>query len=243
MIGYDGKGTIPETNLRESFWDYVERVYGKRSLGRFLGQGALLTLFSCFPTVAGCFIRSFIYRFLLGGMGRKCFLEKNIRFFNPGKLFLGDRVFVGEGAFFDAGIKAEAIEVGDDSHLSRCVIIRTQKGKVTIGKKVNLGSHAFIYGYGDIEIGDYCLLANQVELISGTHKYGDLSQPMRFQGRTPSRIVVGEDVWLGTQAIILGGVTIGRGAIVGAGSVVNRDIPEYGIAAGRPARVIKSRKP
>jgi len=242
MIGYDGHGTIPKADGVESFWLYVERVYGRRSLARILCQGLLLTAFSSFPTVVGSVLRGYVYRFFLGGIGKKCFLEKNIRFFNSAKLFLGDRVFVGAGAFFDAGPEASAIEIGTDSHIARNVTMRIHEGKIEIGEKVNIGADSFIYGYGDIRIGDYCLVANQVEIISGTHDYQDVDTPMRFQGRTPSEIVIGEDVWLGTHAVVLGGVTIGKGAIIGAGSVVHRDIPEYGIAVGIPARVIKSRK-
>ena len=190
----------------------------------------------------GSLLRGRIYRCLLGGLGRGCFLEKNIRFLNPGRLFLEARVFVGEDSFFDIGPSADSITVGADSHISRMVTIRTQLGSVRIGEKVNIGAGSFIYGYGDISIGDYSLLANGVELITGNHRADELDRPMRFQGRDPDRIVIGEDVWLGVRAIVLGGVTVGRGAIIGAGAVVTRDIPEYAVAAGVPARVIRSRK-
>jgi acetyltransferase-like isoleucine patch superfamily enzyme len=242
MTGYDGEGTIPSGGLKESFRQYREKVYGDRSLARFFGQGLLLTLLSCFPTVAGSLLRGYLYRLVLGRLGRKCFIEKNIRFFNPARLLLGDRVFLGEGSFFDIGSGPSAIMIGSDSHISRAVTIRTQLGKVAIGEKINVGSNSFIYGYGDIEIGDNTLIANQVEIISGTHTFDDLSRPMRFQGRTPSRIVIGEDVWIGTHAIILGGVKIGRGAVIGAGAVVHRDIQEYAVAVGVPARVVRSRR-
>ena len=242
MTGYDGEGTIPEGGLAESFRQYREKVYGSASLGRFFGQGLLLTLFSCFPTVAGSILRGYLYRLILGGLGKKCFIEKNIRFFNPSRLLLGDRVFLGESGLFDVGGSAERITIGADSHISRSVTIRTQLGKVEIGEKVNIGASSFIYGYGDIDIGDNTLIANQVEIIGGDHTFEDVTVPMRFQGRSPSRIVIGEDVWIGTHAIIVGGVTIGNGAVIGAGAVVNRDIPEYAIAAGVPARVVRSRE-
>jgi acetyltransferase-like isoleucine patch superfamily enzyme len=241
MTGYDGEGTIPAGGFSESFRHYRERAYGSGSLGRFFGQGLILTLFSCLPTIAGTVLRGYLYRMILGGVGRKCFIEKNIRFFNPGRLLLGDRVFLGEGSLFDVGGTAERITIGSDSHISRSVTIRTQCGKVSIGEKVNLGAGSFIYGYGDIEIGDNTLIANQVEIIGGDHTFDDVTRPMRFQGRSPSRIVIGEDVWIGTHAIILGGVTIGKGAVIGAGAVVQRDIEEYAIAVGVPARVVRSR--
>lgn len=241
MNGYDGEGTIPAGGLVESFRAYREKVCGKGSLARFFGQGLLLTLFSCFPTVAGSILRSYLYRLILGGLGKKCFLEKNIKFFNPARLFVDNRVFIGEGGFFDVGPSADRISIGSDTHIARSVTVRTQLGKIEIGEKINIGSNSFIYGYGDVEIGDNTLIANQVEIISGDHTFDDISRPMRFQGRSSSRIVIGEDVWIGTHAIILGGVTIGKGAVIGAGSVVHRDIKEYAVAVGVPARVVKSR--
>jgi len=169
-------------------------------------------------------------------------VEKNIRFFNSARLLIGDRVFLGESGLFDVGGSADKITIGSDSHIARSVTIRTQLGEVAIGEKVNIGANSFIYGYGDIEIGDNTLIANQVEIIGGDHTFDDVTRPMRFQGRSSSRIVIGEDVWIGTQAIIVGGVTIGKGAVIGAGAVVNRDIEEYAVAVGVPARVVRSRK-
>ena len=241
MTGYDGEGTIPTGGLRESFRFYRKRVYGTSSLPRFFGQGLLLTIFSCFPTVAGSRLRGVFYRPILDGLGKRCFLEKNIRFFNPGRLTLGDRVFIGEGSFFDVGESAGTITIGDDSHISRLVTIRTQLGKVEIGQQVNIGAGSFIYGYGDITVGDYCLIANGVEIIGGDHGMDDLSRPMRFQGRSPRPISIGEDVWIGTRAVILGGVSVGKGAVIGAGAVVTADIPPRAVAAGVPARVLRIR--
>ena len=80
MTGYDGEGTIPRTGPGESFKRYLTRVYGSPSIGRFIGQGALLAVLSSFPTLAGVLLRGCCYRFLLGGMGKRCFLEKNIRY-------------------------------------------------------------------------------------------------------------------------------------------------------------------
>ena len=241
MSGYDGEGTIPRASLRESFRQYARRVYGSSSLLRFLGQGLILTVFSSFPTVLGCRLRAAVYRCLLGAVGKNCFLEKSIRFLDPGKLFLGDRVFLGQRALFAAGQEAEKIVIGDDSHISRDVTIRTEKGSIRIGKKVNIGASSFLYGYGDIDIGDYCLFANQVELITGKHNYDDITRPMRFQGRTASKIIIGEDVWLGTHAVVIEGASIGKGAIIGAGAVVRGDIPDYAVAVGVPARVVRYR--
>ena len=104
-------------------------------------------------------------------------------------------------------------------------------------------TYTLLYSYGGIEIGDDCLIAQHVEIVGGTHNYDDISIPMRRQGRSPSRIVIGPDCWIGSHAVIMGSATIGRGSIIGAGTVVHKDIPEYSIAVGLPARVVRTRRP
>lgn len=241
MSGYDGEGTIPRGSASDKLRRYMERVYGKDSWARFIGHGALLTAFNCFPTVAGCLLRARLYRLILGGAGGGCYLEKNLKFFRPGRLYIGERVFLGEGAFFDIARDEDAIRIGDDSHVSRNVTVRTRAGEIRVGRQVNIGSGTFIYSHGGVEIGDYCLVANNVEMLSADHRIDRVDTPIRFQGRTEDRIVIGEDVYLGTHSVILGGVRIGRGAVIGAGAVVTRDVPDFAVAVGVPARVVRMR--
>ena len=76
---------------------------------------------------------------------------------------------------------------------------------------------------------------------SANHVYADPSRTIREQGHSAASIVVGDDVWIGAHAAILAGVTIGNGAVVGAGAVVTHDVAPYTVVAGIPARVIKRR--
>ena len=80
------------------------------------------------------------------------------------------------------------------------------------------------------------------KLFSSNHATSDLTIPMNIQPYIEKDIIVGNDVWLGANAVILAGVTIGNGSVIAAGSVVNKDIKEYTIAAGVPAKPLKSRK-
>ncbi len=241
MQGYDGAGTVPRAGLVGSFRSYAERVYGKPSFGRFLGDGLIFALFSKFPTVFGCLLRSSVYHPVLGALGRRCVIESGVRFLHSRRVFLGDRVFVGERSFWDVGPSSAAIRIGADSHIGRGAVLRTQRDEITVGRNVNISTYALLYCYGGIEIGDDCMIAQHVEIVGGTHNYDDVSTPMRRQGRSPSRIVIGPDCWIGSHAIIMGDATIGRGSIIGAGAVVHKDIPEYSIAVGLPARVVRKR--
>jgi acetyltransferase-like isoleucine patch superfamily enzyme len=73
------------------------------------------------------------------------------------------------------------------------------------------------------------------------HRTDDITRPIKDQGIVKSRVRVGDDVWLGAKVTVTRGVRIGRGAVVGANAVVTRDVPDYGVAVGVPARVIRTR--
>lgn len=109
-----------------------------------------------------------------------------------------------------------------------------------IGNRSGLGQ--FFYCTGPITIGNNVMIAPEVLCITQNHRFDRVDVPMREQGWTADeRIEIGDDVWIGLRAILLPGVKIGRGAIVGAGAVVTKDVPEYAIVGGSPARVIKFR--
>ena len=75
------------------------------------------------------------------------------------------------------------------------------------------------------------------------HNIADPDMPIRLQGGGESPVAIGDDVWLGTRAIILPGVSLGSHCIVGAGAVVTKSFPDYAIVAGVPARILRMRKP
>ncbi len=121
-------------------------------------------------------------------------------------------------------------------------------GKVTFGRYSTLGFRSVLYG-GTIIVGRYCQFGWYVEVHAIDHvtQYVTTYQNRQlFDGRmkqlAPAETVtIGHDVWIGDRAIVLPSVNIGTGAIIGAGAVVTKDVPEYGIVVGSPARLIKKR--
>ncbi len=129
------------------------------------------------------------------------------------------------------------------------------------GKKVNIEQGAN-FGNGDgISIGDYSgigvdcsvrgpllignnvMMGPEVIIITANHGFERIDIPMMVQESSPrKKVIIGNDVWIGTRAIILPGITIGNGAIIGAGAIITKDIPDYAIAAGNPARIVRFRK-
>ena len=112
--------------------------------------------------------------------------------------------------------------------------------KVSIGNNSGIGENALLSG--TITIGDYVMMGPNVTMYTKNHEYSKLDIPIMMQGYQPDRpIVIGNDVWLCAHSIILPGVHIGNGAIIAAGAVVTKDVPDYAIVGGNPAKIIKYR--
>lgn len=120
--------------------------------------------------------------------------------------------------------------------------VRVDKpNRLQIGDETFIGRGTFIHAGGGVQIGANVLIGPYVKIWSADHCFADRSKPINEQGHEFAPIVIDDDVWLGVDCIILKGVTIGRGAVVGAGSVVTKDIPPYAVVVGVPAQVIGSR--
>lgn len=115
--------------------------------------------------------------------------------------------------------------------------------KIKIGKECYIGAYCNIRPLNEeIIIGDHCLVSQFVSIIGANHKIDQARITDKIEDHVSKKVVIGDNVWIGAQAVILPGVTIGEGAVVGAGSVVTKDIPPYCVCAGVPARVTRKRK-
>jgi acetyltransferase-like isoleucine patch superfamily enzyme len=146
---------------------------------------------------------------------------------------------LGEGCFLDANSLTSRIELQDDVWLSRgCYLVAGPGVEIVIGAQTYVGHRCLFYGHGGIHMGRDVLLANDVQLICGNHTFARRDLPIRAQPTEERPIIIEDDVWLGASAIVLGGVTVGRGSVVGAGTVVTHSLPPYSIARGVPARIV-----
>ena len=109
---------------------------------------------------------------------------------------------------------------------------------IRIGRGCIIGEGNIIRGPGGVKIGDHVLTAPGVQILSSNHLYGNSEHPIMEQGVSAEGIVIEDGAWIGAGAIILDGVRIGRNGVIGAGSVVTRDVPDYGIAIGAPAEIM-----
>lgn len=165
----------------------------------------------------------------------------NLCLYSHARLFLGRGTRIGGMGRIDLRRNAK-FYIGEKSFIARgCEIVVTDSASCIIGNNVSIGCFSNIRCNKKIEIGDRTLIAQFVSLIGGQYKYKKKGIPISLQGFDKNDIIIGKDVWIGAGAIILPKITIGSGAIIGAGSVVTHDIPEYSIAVGNPAKVIGKR--
>lgn len=143
-------------------------------------------------------------------------------------------------------VKPECVSVGNNTHILKGARITAlnNKSSIYIGSNVEIGYNCHITCLGKITICDGCLMGANVLISDNSH--GQLIEeqlsfpPSKRPLYSKGYIIIEDNVWVGENVSILGGVTIGKGSIIGANSVVTHDVPPFSLAAGAPARVIKT---
>jgi acetyltransferase-like isoleucine patch superfamily enzyme len=135
------------------------------------------------------------------------------------------------------------LTIGQNTSIDRlCEIVLEPDSELTIGDNVFVGSHSNIRVTGKMSIGNNCRVAQFVSLINGNYGFMDRNSLIKDQPYQKGFLVVNDDVWIGVSATILPNVVIGRGAVIGAGAVVAKDVDEYSVIVGNPQKVIRVRQ-
>jgi acetyltransferase-like isoleucine patch superfamily enzyme len=155
----------------------------------------------------------------LAACGDGCVFEEGVRVFHPDRVWIGRDVYVGHDAILK-GYHAGDLRIGDGSWI---------------------GQQCFFHAAGDLTIGRSVGVGPGVRILTSSHREAGRDTPILHAPLDFAPVVVEDDADLGVGAIVLPGVTVGRGAQVGAGAVVTRDVPPYSVVAGNPARVLRER--
>jgi acetyltransferase-like isoleucine patch superfamily enzyme len=137
--------------------------------------------------------------------------------------------------------KRRLLKAGRFSSMSGLKIFAPERVSIGEGVSINIGVIIAASDGQGITVGDNVLIGPYCILRAADHRYEDPSTPIKEQGHVGGEIIIEEDCWLGAHVVVLKGVRIGKGSVIGAHSLVNRDIPPYSVAAGVPAKVIKMR--
>ena len=128
--------------------------------------------------------------------------------------------------------------LGDYSVIESFACINNAVGDVMIGDHTRIGLHNTIIG--PVEIGSHVNLAQGITVTALNHNFDDTEKRIDEQGVSTNPVTIEDDVWIGANAVILPGVTIGNHCVVAAGAVVTKDVPPHSLVAGVPAKVIKN---
>jgi len=140
------------------------------------------------------------------------------------EMFRSGRLTVGAHAFFEPH-----------------VWLTSEAGRIDIGSGVFLNLGVMVAALDHVCIGDHSMLANGCVITDANHRFDDPTVPVPWQGFTSKGpVVIGDNVWLGANVVVTSGVTVGERCVVGANSVVTTDLPPFSIAAGVPAKVIRT---
>lgn len=110
--------------------------------------------------------------------------------------------------------------------------------RIHLGNDITINEWVYLSGFGGLRIGNHVRIGHRASIITSDHCYDDLNVPIHKQGLLCGEVVIEDDVWIGCNVTILKGVRVCRGAVIAAGSVVTRDVPENTIYGGIPARLI-----
>jgi len=176
------------------------------------------------PGGTGSGLRRLYYKPRFRYMGRNVNILPGCTIRGEGNMILGNNVGIGLYAQLYAGIQEGSgfIEIGNNTALNSYVMLNADIG-------------------GEIRIGKNVLIGPNVVLRASNHVFEKKEMLIRNQGHNSGKIMVGDDVWIGANAVVLPDVEVGMGAVIGAGSVVNKNIPPYAVAGGVPAKQVGAR--
>jgi len=170
--------------------------------------------------MGGCYLRFFVWKQRFAYCGRG--------------VLLGDRITI-------TGFPA--IRIGEGTQfMSGSYLYADESSNLYFGSNCSFNHNVFLGACGgEIIIGNEVLIGPNVVLRAADHLFARVDISIRSQGHRPGRIVIGDDVWLAANVVVTSGVTIGNGCVVGAGSIVTRDLPPMSLCVGNPAQPIRSR--
>lgn len=222
---------------------YRDLVIGRPGWGALISYEVVVLLCAWMPGALGLFLRSKLYPLVLGRVGRNVVFGMNVTLRHPHKVAIGDNVVIDDGCCLDAkGTDNRGIVIGQGVFVGRNTILSCKNGDIVIDDEANLGFNCEVFSASRVRVGKKVLMAAYTYLVGGDHMYDRVDVPVLDQGRTARGIDVDDHVWLGTHVVVTDGSRIGRDAIIGAGAVVVGEIPEFAIATGIPARMVRDRR-
>jgi tetrahydrodipicolinate N-succinyltransferase len=188
----------------------------------YIGRLSLFCYRAAVRATAKCF--SILVSGAFAGFGKKTVLMLPIRLGGENRISIGDGVFVGAGSW---------LQTHSDG-LNKSLAIR-------IGRNTSIAGNCVISAVRSVTLEEDVLLARNVYISDHIHKYTDIETSIVAQGLDKiSPVIIQKGAWLGQNVVVCPGVTIGQGAVIAANAVVTKNVPHHSVAAGAPARIVKT---
>jgi len=226
-------------NQKKSYFSYINSRFNDE----WSKSNTVITLYR----MSIYLVRGFWHRLFFGSASGLVFVGKGTsiryaKYLNVGKDFIvEDYAEVNCMAY-------KKIMIGDRVTIGKFALIRPTNSYggsigegLKIGNNSSIGPYSYIGCSGMIEIGDNVMMSPRVSIYAENHVFDRTDITIKDQGVKREFVKIEDDCWIAANSVILAGVTIGKGSIIAAGSVVTRDVPPFSIVAGVPATVIKSR--
>jgi len=191
-----------------------------------------IILRTCFCTIAKSFsiirynILRFYYYIITNNSSIKIDIHSSVEIKNPEKVRLGKNSIIKRGTIINGRSSNEiGVYLGEDTYIKEYCYVDAYNGIIHFEGKTAIGQFCVIAGHGNINIGKYVMVGAHSYILSSNHIFKSLETPYIFQGDTVKPVVIEDNVWIGCNVVILQGVTIGRNSVIGAGSVINKDVP------------------
>ncbi|QWH09086.1 acyltransferase [Bacillus mycoides] len=190
--------------------------------------------------------RGILKRIGLKECGKILFVGKRVKLKNKNAISFGSGVTLEDYVFLD-GLSTEGLKIGNNVKVGSYTIIACSGSLKSLGKGVRIGDNSgigdfsFLGAAGGIQIGNNVIMGQNVRFHSENHKFDRVDIPIKEQGVTNKGIIVGDDCWIGSGSVFLDGVQVGEGCVIGANTLVNKDIPPYSVAVGNPVKIVKNR--
>ncbi|MCY4662989.1 MAG: acyltransferase [Acidobacteria bacterium] len=221
---------------------YQQLIIGRSGWRALLRYEVITAVARRAPGALGLWLRSRLYPTLLGACGRNVFFGSDVTLRHPHKIRIGDNVVVDDGCVLDAkGAANDGITIGNGVFLGRQTIVTTKDGDVVLEDGVNVSAFCMIFSASHVRCGRGTLLAAYTYLVGGGHDLDRIDVAIIDQARPSEGIAIGSNCWLGAGVTVLDGVTVGHDAVIGANSVVTKDVEDFVVAAGSPAVTIRRR--
>lgn len=212
---------------------YGRFFVGTTEIGAILKYELMTSVLGSMPGAAGLLLRKVLYPKLFRSVGRDVVFGRSLTVRHPAQISIGDGSAVDNFCHLDArGGGPDGIKIGNNALIASSTILLAKTGPIAIGNDVTIGNQCILGSISGIYIGNSVGIAAQCYIGGARYYYDDRDVPMMKQGPySKGPIHIGNDVWIGAGCRIMDGVTVGDGCIIGAGAVVQEDVPDYTIAA------------